>query len=114
MSDRISGRMLARRGVVALAATFAVVGLIAAPAAAQYADGGIKIGVLTDMSGGYSDLAGRGSVTAAQLAVEDFGPFHLLGTARHSAAERLSLLIGTLSPDLRSHLLPILNRIIIT
>jgi branched-chain amino acid transport system substrate-binding protein len=33
----------------------------------------VKIGVLTDMTGAYSDLAGPGSVTAAQMAVEDFG-----------------------------------------
>jgi len=32
-----------------------------------------KIGVLTDMSGTYSDLAGQGSVVAVQMAVEDFG-----------------------------------------
>ncbi len=32
----------------------------------------VKIGVLTDMSGVYSDLGGQGSVTAAQMAVEDF------------------------------------------
>ncbi|MEP9352691.1 ABC transporter substrate-binding protein [Xanthobacter sp. KR7-65] len=32
----------------------------------------IKIGVLSDMSGPYSDLAGPGSVAAARLAVEDF------------------------------------------
>ncbi|TXM97572.1 ABC transporter substrate-binding protein [Methylobacterium sp. WL122] len=57
----------------ALAAALLAGGLAATPARAQYADGGIKIGVLTDMSGGYSDLAGKGSVTAAQLAIEDFG-----------------------------------------
>jgi len=33
----------------------------------------IKIGVLTDMSGLYSDLGGPGSVVAAQMAVEDSG-----------------------------------------
>ncbi|HZP87292.1 MAG TPA: ABC transporter substrate-binding protein [Burkholderiales bacterium] len=33
----------------------------------------VKIGVLTDMSGLYSDIGGQGSVVAAQLAVEDFG-----------------------------------------
>lgn len=43
------------------------------PAAAQYAGGGVKVGVLTDMSGAYSDLAGKGSVEAARLAIEDFG-----------------------------------------
>ncbi|MEZ4362445.1 MAG: ABC transporter substrate-binding protein [Kofleriaceae bacterium] len=37
--------------------------------------GGAKvvIGVLTDMSGLYADLAGQGSLVAAQLAVQDFG-----------------------------------------
>src|ERR1700733_705370 len=43
------------------------------PALAQYTDGVIKIGVLTDMSGVYSELAGPGSVAAARLAVADFG-----------------------------------------
>jgi branched-chain amino acid transport system substrate-binding protein len=33
----------------------------------------VKIGVLTDMSGPYSALAGKGSVAAARLAIEDFG-----------------------------------------
>ncbi|MBT3071104.1 ABC transporter substrate-binding protein [Rhodomicrobium sp. Az07] len=32
----------------------------------------VKIGVLTDKSGTYSDLAGQGSVVAAELAIEDF------------------------------------------
>ncbi|WP_296580596.1 ABC transporter substrate-binding protein [Xanthobacter sp.] len=36
------------------------------------ADTRIKIGILSDMSGPYSDLAGPGSVAAARLAVEDF------------------------------------------
>ncbi|HEX2940500.1 MAG TPA: ABC transporter substrate-binding protein [Rhodopila sp.] len=34
----------------------------------------LRIGVLTDMNGPYSDAAGPGSVTAAQLAVAEFGP----------------------------------------
>ncbi len=46
---------------------------LALPAQAQFSDGKVKIGVLTDLSGTYSDLAGRGSVTAAQMAIEDFG-----------------------------------------
>ena len=33
----------------------------------------VKIGVLNDRSGVYADLAGEGSVVAAQMAVEDFG-----------------------------------------
>src|SRR5258708_36201980 len=35
-------------------------------------DGMVKIGVLTDMAGVFSDLAGAGAVTAAQMAVDDF------------------------------------------
>jgi branched-chain amino acid transport system substrate-binding protein len=40
---------------------------------AQYTDGVIRIGVMNDMSGTYSDLSGQGSVVAARMAVEDFG-----------------------------------------
>ncbi|MEA2831579.1 MAG: branched-chain amino acid transport system substrate-binding protein [Bradyrhizobium sp.] len=36
-------------------------------------DGVVKIGVLTDMNGPASTPTGQGSVTAAQMAVEDFG-----------------------------------------
>jgi branched-chain amino acid transport system substrate-binding protein len=35
-------------------------------------DGAVRIGVLTDMSGVFSDLAGAGSVTAARMAIDDF------------------------------------------
>jgi branched-chain amino acid transport system substrate-binding protein len=42
-------------------------------AQAQYTDDTIKIGVMNDMSGTYSDLSGQGSVLAARMAVEDFG-----------------------------------------
>src|SRR5438552_6594810 len=42
-------------------------------AQAKYTDGAIKIGVMNDMSGTYSDLSGQGSVVAARMAVEDFG-----------------------------------------
>lgn len=42
--------------------------------AARASERGIKIGVLTDMSGPYADITGRGSVIAAELAIEDFGP----------------------------------------
>jgi branched-chain amino acid transport system substrate-binding protein len=40
--------------------------------AQNISDGKVKIGVLTDMAGVFSDLAGAGSVTAAQMAVDDF------------------------------------------
>ncbi len=52
-------------------AIFAALGL-AASAQAQVSDNVVRIGVLTDMSGAYSDLAGTGSVVATNLAVEDF------------------------------------------
>ncbi|OWW23021.1 ABC transporter substrate-binding protein [Noviherbaspirillum denitrificans] len=45
-----------------------------APALAQQkiSDDVVKIGVLTDMSGTYSDFTGAGAVIAAKMAVEDF------------------------------------------
>jgi len=45
----------------------------ASPAPAQISDNVVKVGVLTDMSGAYSDLAGKGSVVSAQMAIDDFG-----------------------------------------
>jgi branched-chain amino acid transport system substrate-binding protein len=45
----------------------------AGAAQAQISDGVIKIGVMNDMSGLYADIAGPGSLTAARMAVEDFG-----------------------------------------
>jgi branched-chain amino acid transport system substrate-binding protein len=52
----------------------AVLGVLAwtAPGRAQDA-GPIRIGVLNDQSGVYSDFGGVGSVIAAQMAVEDYG-----------------------------------------
>jgi branched-chain amino acid transport system substrate-binding protein len=57
--------------IVGLAAFVAALGCSAAQA--QFTDGVIKIGVMNDMSGTYSDLSGQGSVIAARMAVEDFG-----------------------------------------
>lgn len=48
---------------------------LAGPAGAQDArisDGVVKIGVLGDMSGVFSDLSRRGSIIAAQMAIDDF------------------------------------------
>jgi branched-chain amino acid transport system substrate-binding protein len=42
-------------------------------ASAQQADKPVRLGVLNDQSGIYSDLSGQGSVAAARMAVEDFG-----------------------------------------
>ena len=53
---------------LAIAGSFA-----AGTAYAQYTNNEIKLGVLTDMSSLYTDLAGQGSVIAAKMAVEDSG-----------------------------------------
>lgn len=42
-------------------------------AQAKISDNVVRIGVLTDMSGQFSHESGKGSVTAVQMAVEDFG-----------------------------------------
>ena len=47
--------------------------LVAGAAYAQISDNMIKIGVLSNMSSLYTDLAGAGSVAAARMAVEDSG-----------------------------------------
>ncbi len=61
--------MKAKRIAIAIAAAL---GFAAGAAQAQISDNMVKIGVLTDMSGAYSDLAGAGSVEAVKMAVEDF------------------------------------------
>ena len=43
----------------------------AGAAEAAISDGVIKIGVINDASGPYADLAGKGSVTAAQMAIDE-------------------------------------------
>jgi branched-chain amino acid transport system substrate-binding protein len=55
--------------VLAVAAVFGTM----AAGGALGAESTVKIGVLTDMSGAYADLAGQGSVEATKMAVEDFG-----------------------------------------
>jgi branched-chain amino acid transport system substrate-binding protein len=57
---------------LALAALM-LAGTVPALAADAVSDGVVKIGVLTDMTGFYSDLAGPGSVLAVKMAVDDFG-----------------------------------------
>jgi branched-chain amino acid transport system substrate-binding protein len=56
-----------------LLASVALAALTSGPAHAQFSDNLIKIGVLTDRSGIYSDINGEGSVVAARLAAEEFG-----------------------------------------
>jgi branched-chain amino acid transport system substrate-binding protein len=46
--------------------------MLTGAAQAQIANGVVRIGVLTDMSGAYSDLSGQGAVVATQMAIDDF------------------------------------------
>jgi len=55
----------------AIAATVAMTPALS-PAATTVSDGIVKLGVLTDMSGTYSDLSGPGALEATKMAVEDF------------------------------------------
>jgi len=73
-------RMLAVLAVLALPA--------AAPAQGKVSDDVVRIGVLTDMTGYYSDLAGPGSVLAVQMAVADLGgKVHTLQRAQDVARQ---------------------------
>lgn len=56
----------------AIATAILSMGMPSAHAATTVSDGVVKLGVLTDMSGTYSDLAGPGTLEATKMAVEDF------------------------------------------
>lgn len=55
-----------------LAAALLTLGVASGGAQAAISDDVVKIGVLTDMSGAYSDFTGQGAVIAAQMAIKDF------------------------------------------
>jgi branched-chain amino acid transport system substrate-binding protein len=57
-----------------LAASLAFAAAALLGTAAQAEDVTVKLGVLNDMSSLYADIGGKGSVTAAKMAVEDFNP----------------------------------------
>jgi branched-chain amino acid transport system substrate-binding protein len=83
------------RNLSALAALVAAL-LSSSASHAQISDDIVKIGVLTDMSGPASTPSGQGSVTAAQMAVDDFGG-KVLG-------KPISVIVGDhqLKPDIGS------------
>src|ERR1041385_8467252 len=86
--DRMFARNLSRLGILAAA-------LLASTAAlAQVSDDVVKIGVLTDMNGPASTPTGQGSVTSAQMAIDDFG-----GKVRGKA---ITIIVGDhqLKPDI--------------
>lgn len=47
--------------------------LACTPAFAQYSDDAIRVGLMTDLSGVYKDIAGQGAVIAAEMAINDRG-----------------------------------------
>src|SRR5947209_1935806 len=71
MAQRTGASMKAFKRTIVGLAVAAAIG--ASAAQAQVSDNVIKIGVLSDMSSLYTDLAGAGSVVAAKMAVEDSG-----------------------------------------
>ena len=58
---------------IATGAALLLVCAFAAQAQEKVSDGVVKIGMLEDMSSIYADITGVGAVTAAKMAVEDFG-----------------------------------------
>ncbi|MGR1583433.1 ABC transporter substrate-binding protein [Thalassobius sp. S69A] len=56
-----------------LAASASALAMLASAAAAEISGGTVKIGLMTDMSATYSDVAGEGTVVAAQMAIDEFG-----------------------------------------
>ena len=78
-------------GLSLLIASFVSCGIASA---AEISDGAVKIGLILDLSGPYSENTGQGSVTAAQMAVADFGgkvlgaPIEILVEDHHSSPDR--------------------------
>lgn len=62
-----------RLGTVATGAALLLGSAFAAQAQDKVSDGVVKIGMLEDMSSIYAEITGIGAVTAAKMAVEDFG-----------------------------------------
>src|SRR3979409_2222465 len=74
MRRTINGRTsVISTGKISMLAAFAALTLSSPAALSQVSDDVVKIGVLTDMNGPESTPTGQGSVTAAQMAVDDFG-----------------------------------------
>ncbi len=60
-------------GIITMMALSVALSGIAPDASAQYTGDTIRIGLLTDMSGPYSDISGQGGVEAIKLAIADVG-----------------------------------------
>jgi branched-chain amino acid transport system substrate-binding protein len=82
-----------RRGVLGAALASAL------PIGAARAAGPVRIGVMTDESGPYTDSGGPGSIAAARMAVQDFGP-SVLGRPieiLHADSQNKPAVAGTLA-----------------
>src|SRR5205814_9256755 len=92
--DNTGGRFVISARRISMLAAFASAMSLSPAALAQISDDVVKIGVLTDMNGPASTPTGQGSVTAAQMAVDDFG-----GTV---LGKPISVIIGDhqLKPDI--------------
>src|SRR5262245_51647544 len=66
----LAGRIIMR--FISLTACLCAAVVLQSSALAQ-APAAIRIGILNDQAGPYADFGGKTSVTAAQMAVEDFG-----------------------------------------
>jgi branched-chain amino acid transport system substrate-binding protein len=83
-------------GILVIVAVLWAVGASAqsTPNPSKASDGVVKLGLILDMSGPYSETTGRGSATAAQMAVEDFGgsvlgaPIQVVVTDHQSSSDR--------------------------
>src|SRR6476619_6065870 len=62
-----------RSAAIATGAALLLACALAAQAQEKVSEGVVKIGMLEDMSSIYADITGMGAVTAAKMAVEDFG-----------------------------------------
>jgi len=69
----VKRKLIATLVAAAVGATTAGALYAQAPKPGAISGDTVKIGVLTDLSGLYSDIGGQGSVVAAQMAAEDFG-----------------------------------------
>ena len=65
--------MAFKQKTIAMAVAASLGMAVAAPASAQFTNDTIKIGMLTDMSGAYSDISGQGGIEAIKMAIADMG-----------------------------------------
>jgi len=83
-----------KKQMVTVGAVLAMLGLaIGSATAAGISDDVVKIGVLTDMSGVYSTLGGKGTQVGVEMAVKDFGgkvlgkPIQVIGADHQNKAD---------------------------